>query len=469
MTIDARLFKKYDIRGVAQGESAPLTREAALVIGQAFGTYLQRQHHTRLVVVGRDNRLTSYDLQEWLIQGLRKAGCQVMDIGLVSTPLVYWHALHAGQAEAYKAGGVMVTGSHLAPHYNGFKLSVGSENVWGDALQQIAQLALKRDFTYGEGMSSLTVNTSAYSHYIHDIAKRVTISRPLKVVLDAGNGTAGIFAPRLLELWGQQVTGIYLEPDGNYPNHLPNPQEAHNVADLGRKVLEVGADLGLAFDGDADRVGVVNERGELIPADRILALLAQDMLQRHKGAGVVAEVLCSQVLFDSVRQAGGVAHMAASGHSIVKDQMRQVGALLGGEMSGHIFLAEDFYGVDDAYLVAGRFLALLAEQNQGLSALDDRLPRLYATPEYRPHCPDELKQTIIEHVGQVFDQRHDVQVKRVDGVRVTFAQGWGILRASNTEPVLSLRFEGVDEASALSYRQQFLDALALFPQVQVEL
>ncbi|MCS6834887.1 MAG: phosphomannomutase/phosphoglucomutase [Anaerolineae bacterium] len=453
MMFDPSLFKKYDVRGVAQGDQANLTTAAAQAIGQAFATYLQRQHQMSRVVIGRDNRLSSYDLQEAFMEGLAQAGSKIIDIGLVSTPLVYWHAVREGGV-----GGVMVTGSHLAPHYNGFKLCLGAENLWGEVLRVIGQMAQARDFTYGRGASERTVNTSAYSQYIRDIAARVQVARRLKVVVDAGNGTSGVFAPRLLELWGQEVIGLYLEPDGRYPNHLPNPQEAANVAELGRKVRECGADLGLAFDGDADRVGVVDEQGRLIPADRILALLARDLLNRHPNAAVVGEVLCSQVLFDVVRRHGGVPHLAPSGHSIVKDHMRRVGALLGGEMSGHIFLAEDFYGVDDAYLVAGRLLALLAAQDQPLSALDDSLPRLYATPEYRPACPDEHKAPILQALAQSLAAHGTLNL--VDGVRVEFERGWGIVRASNTEPVLSLRFEGQTEADASAYRDLFFGQLA---------
>jgi len=453
MTLDSALFKKYDVRGVAQGENATLTRQAAQSIGQAFATYLQRQHHINRVVIGRDNRLTSYDLQEAFMEGLAQAGSKISDLGLVSTPLVYWHAVHEGGI-----GGVMVTGSHLAPHYNGFKFSIGAENLWGEALQSIGQMAQAHDFTYGKGSSERIVNTSAYSHYTRDIAKRVQVARRLKVVVDAGNGTGGIFAPRLLELWGQDASGLYLEPDGHFPNHLPNPQDEANVADLGQRVRELGADVGLAFDGDADRVGVVDEQGRLIPADRLLALLARDLLARHPGAAVVGEVLCSQVLFDVVRQHGGIAHLAPSGHSVVKAAMRQTGALLGGEMSGHIFLAEDFYGVDDAYLVAGRLLALLAAQDQPLSVLDDSLPRLFATPEYRPACPDERKAPILHALAESLAPHGTLNL--LDGVRVQFARGWGIARASQTEPVLSLRFEGQTEADVQAYRALFFDHLA---------
>ena len=457
MTVNPSLFKKYDIRGVAMGEKAILSPDAARLIGQSIGTYMQRMEASTRVVTGRDNRLTSADLHDALNEGLRKSGMDVVDIGLVSTPLVYWHAVNMGNI-----GGVMVTGSHLTSEYNGFKMSIGSRNLYGAQITQMARLIEDDKLAYGSG--GYEVNSSAYSQYIHDLADRLQMARPLKVVIDPGNGTGGIFAPRLFELWGHQVSGIYLDPDGRYPNHLPNPQEAENVADLAAKVLETGADLGIGFDGDADRMGLVDEKGQLIAADRVLALLAQDMLQRHPSAAVVGEVLCSQVLFDTVKRAGGVPYMAASGHSLVKEMMREKHAMLGGEMSGHIFLGEDYFGFDDGFFAAGRVMQLLAASDQTMSELDDSLPRFYSTPEYRPHCPDDLKSLVIDAVAGAMADKG--QISRIDGVRVQFEEGWGILRASNTEPVLSLRFEAQSEAAALRYRSLFVNLLQQFPEVE---
>jgi len=459
MKLSAGLFKKYDIRGVAMGEKAVLTREAAYLIGHGIGTYLQRIEKQTRVVVGRDNRHSSFELQDQLMEGLKRSGCKIIDIGLVSTPLVYWHAVNNGNI-----GGVMVTGSHLSREYNGFKLSVGSRNIYDTSLQKIAQMIEDNDFTYGDSAGDVMVENSAYSQYIHDLETRVTIKRPLKVVIDPGNGTGGLFAPRLMHLWGLDVTGIFIEPDGDYPNHQPDPSDERNLKDLSAKVLEIGADIGIAFDGDADRMGAVDEKGQPIAADRLLAMLAQDMLKRHPGAIVIGDVLCSQVLFDAVKTAGGVPLMAASGHSIVKDAMRTHHALLGGEQSGHIFLGEDYFGFDDAYLVAGRLIQLIANGSHTLSELDNQLPRLYSTPEYRPHCPDNEKANVIRAVRDML--QHAGEVNDVDGVRVQFAEGWGLLRASNTEPVLSLRFEATTREHALAYRDAFARALANFPHVE---
>lgn len=455
--IDQSIFRKYDIRGRIDGDDATITPEVARLVGQGFGTYLQQTFNRRTVVLGHDNRSTSPELADAARDGLTSTGCDVIDIGMVSTPLVYWHAV-----QRQDAGGFMVTGSHLAPVYNGFKLSVGSRSLYGPEIQAVRGLvSSSRRYQGGEGQARQ--DDRAYSAYLDDLAGRIHISRPLHVVIDPGNGTGGVFAPRLFERWGVRVECIFCEPDGTYPNHQPDPQNAANMTALGAQVRAVGADLGIAFDGDADRMGAVDEHGATIAADRLLALLARDMLGRNPGAAVVADVLSSQVLFDVVRQAGGQPVMWASGHSLVKNKMREIGALLGGEMSGHIFLGEDYYSCDDGYLAAGRLLQVVAAADRPLSALNADLPSLYSTPEYRPACADHHKDTVIEGVKTALAGRGDIV--DVDGVRVQFAHGWGLLRASNTEPVLSLRFEGQTEADALAYREQFVTALAVFPQV----
>lgn len=459
VTISAKIFKKYDIRGQAMGDSPLITPEIAHLIGRAFGTYLKPMSDFDSVVVGRDNRHSSPKLQEALMQGLSSAGITVYDLGLVATPVVYWHAVDKGGI-----GGVMVTGSHLAGDQNGFKLCIGNKTLYGQNIQALRNIIESNEFS-SEQREIIAVEDEARTNYLLDLTSRIPKSRALKVVIDAGNGTGGLFAPELVAQWGHDVLDcLYCEPDGDYPNHHPNPQVAENMRDLGEAVRKLGADIGLAFDGDSDRVGVVDEQGEMIAADRILALLARDMLSRHAGASVVADVLSSQVLFNAVADAGGVPHMAASGHSLVKEAMREQEALLGGEMSGHIFLAEDYFGFDDGFMVAGRILQLLAESNAPLSALNADLPTLYSTPEYRPHCPDEDKQTVIDAVAEQLSDQGEVVT--VDGVRIRFERGWGLLRASNTEPVLSLRFEGETEADALAYRALFADALKAFPQVE---
>lgn len=455
--ISSKIFKKYDIRGLASGADAVVTPEPARLIGQAFGTYLQQVEGKRTVSVGRDNRHTSEALANAAMEGLAASGCEAVDIGLVSTPVVYWDAVQHDHA-----GGLMVTGSHLAPDQNGFKLSVGNRNLYGDQIAGLYNMI--EDGELAEGKGTITKDPNVGIRYVYDVHSRVTMRRMLKVVVDAGNGTGGLFGPQLIERWGHQVFRLFCKPDGNYPNHQPDPQKPENMQALGAKVREVQAHIGLAFDGDADRVGAVDECGNMIAADRLLALLARDMLARHPGQPVVADVLSSQVLFDEIEKAGGQPVMWISGHSLIKAKMHELGSLLGGEMSGHIFLGEDYFGFDDGYMAAGRLLQLLAASDQTLSELNASIPTLYSTPEYRPHCPDDAKQTVIDGVKTVLGDKG--KVNDVDGVRIKFERGWGIIRASNTEPVLSLRFEGETEANALAYRDMFVEVLRRYPQVE---
>ncbi|MCK6581310.1 MAG: phosphomannomutase/phosphoglucomutase [Anaerolineae bacterium] len=455
--LDPKLFKKYDIRGRAAGENAPLDATAASLIGKAFGTYLFRTEGKRRVIVGRDNRGSSPELMQALIEGLTAAGCDVVTIALASTPLVYWYAVHHDNA-----GGVMVTGSHLAPEQNGFKLCVGARNLYGESIQALLKLILAGDFDGDIG--SVSAKESAVVDYMVDVVPRLRMRRPLHVVVDAGNGTGGYFGPRLLRAWGHRVTELFCELDGSYPNHQPDPQETENMRFLSARVREVGADLGIAFDGDADRLGIVDEHGGIIGADRILTLLARDMLSRNSGAAVIADVLTSQVLFDEVARLGGVPVMWASGHSLVKAKMVETDALLGGEASGHIFLGENYYGFDDAYFAAGLLLRLIGNAPLPLSALNASIPTLFSTPEYRPRCPDEMKVTVIDAARQALDGQGEMV--SVDGLRIRFERGWGLLRASNTEPVLSLRFEAESEADAYNYRDRFFEVLRRFPEVE---
>lgn len=455
--IDSKLFKKYDIRGRAAGDDAPLSTDAAYLIGRAVGTYFFRVEGKREVIVGRDNRHTSPALSKAVIEGLMASGCEVIDIGLASTPLVYWYAVRHDNS-----AGIMVTGSHLTPDQNGFKLCVGARNVYGDGLQAILRLIETDDFDGDVG--SVSVKASPIVDYMVDIVPRLRQPRAMKIVVDAGNGTGGYYGPRLLKAWGHRVIELFCDLDGSYPNHQPDPQEPENMHALAEKVRETGADIGIAFDGDADRMGVVDETGAIVTADRILAILARDMLSRNPGASVVADVLTTQVFFDEVAKAGGVPVMWASGHSLVKAKMAETGALLGGEASGHIFLGEDYYGYDDAYFAVGRLLRLLGTVQLPLSIVNAQLPTLYSTPEYRPRCPDELKATVIDAARQSLEGRGELV--SVDGLRIRFERGWGLLRASNTEPVLSLRFEAETEADAHAYRDQFFEILSQFPEVE---
>lgn len=455
---DSSIFKKYDIRGTAAGDSPSLTPEITQQVGAAFGTYLQRNHQITQVVVGRDNRRASYELAQALIEGIRSSGCDVFDLELVATPIVYWNASRRGDI-----GGAMITGSHLSGSENGVKLCLGNRNLFGSQLQTMRSFIVDHDLSYGSG--KVTADRSSYSQYVEDVVRRIPMSRPLKVVMDAGNGVGGLFGMRLIKAWGHTLSAcLYCDPNPDFPNHPANPNDPANLRDLAAKVVETGADIGLAFDGDADRLGVVDERGGVITPDRILTLLARDMLKRHPNSTVVADVMCSQVFFDEVGRMGGKTIMWASGHSLVKAKMAESGAMLGGEMSGHLYLREDYYGFDDGFFAAGRMLQLLAASDVPLSTLDSQLPRLILSPEYRLACPDQDKHSIINAVRHTLSDRGEIST--VDGVRVQFERGWGLLRASNTEAVLSLRFEGETEADVANYKALFAEKLKAFPQVQ---
>lgn len=459
MKIDREIFKKYDIRGQAVGANATITLETARLIGQAFGTYVQRVEGQQTVVVGCDNRTSSYDLSQAAIAGLRRSGCDVIEVGLVSTPLVYWYSVTHGNI-----AGMMVTASHLGPDQNGFKLCVGVRSLYGEQIERIYRIIERNELAYGDG--SLTGDMSLYASYVRDLESRLKMAHPLKVVVDAGNGTGGLFAQRLIPLWGHKlIECLYCEPDGRYPHHQPDPGRTENLRELSEKVRMLGADIGLAFDGDADRLGVVDEQGNVIAPDRVLALLAKDMLTRRPSATVIADVSCSQVVFDEVKKAGGVPLMWMTGHSLIKAKMAECGALLGGEISGHIFIAEDYFGFDDAYYVAGRLLRLLAASNIPLSQLDAAMPRLFSTPVYRPHCPSDLMPRVMAHMKASLQDKGEINT--VDGLRVQFERGWGLIRTSNTEPVLSMRFEGQTEADAHRYRDLFFDLLRRFPEVHL--
>ena len=449
--ISSRIFRTYDIRGKA-GED--LDREVARLVARAFGAYLRDERGTRHVVIGHDLRPSSAELTRGLCQGFYEAGCHVLDIGLVATPVLYFQAARLG------AGGVMVTASHLGKAYNGLKLSVGCEALYGDDIKalyrRIVESRIPGATSDAEACCQPAEGVDAL--YIGQLVAGFWPSgRRLRVVVDAGNGMAGPYAPRLLTLMGHDVVPLYCDLDSDFPNHHPNPEKEENVRDLQAKVRETGADLGVAFDGDADRLGVVDEQGQLVSADRLLAWLAQPVLQKHPGAAVVADVLSSQALFDAVQRAGGRPIMWASGYARVRAKMRDENAILGGETSGHMFFADRYVGFDDGIYAAGRVVEMLSLTDEPLSAQIAALPRMYATPEYRPYCPDGKKAAVIETVRKAFAGLYPIV--DVDGVRVVFEDGWGLLRASGTEEALSLRFEGRTEEAAHSYRDRMLKAL----------
>jgi phosphomannomutase/phosphoglucomutase len=437
--VNPAIFREYDIRGIADRD---FDSDFAFTLGCAYGTYARGQGKKR-VAVGRDCRLTSEKYATALRRGLCASGAEVLDIGVCPTPLMYF-ALHHYDLD----GGLQVTGSHNPPGHNGFKICLGKITIHGEEIQELRKLIGRGVFVSGRGQEEPTPIVPPYQEFVGRQFGR--LPREVAVVVDAGNATAGPVAPPLLRALGCRTTELFCDLDGRFPNHHPDPTIPGNLAHLIARVKESGAELGVAYDGDADRLGVVDRHGRIIWGDEMLVLFARDVLRRHPGAAVVAEVKCSQRLFDDIAQKGGTPVMGKAGHSLLKAKMRETGALLGGEMSGHLFFADRYFGYDDAIYASCRLLEILAETGKEISDLLADLPPSYTTPEIRVDCPDERKFRIAEKVRDHFRGRYEIV--DVDGVRVKFAQGWGLVRASNTQPVLVLRFEAQTAEKLAEYR-----------------
>ncbi len=425
--MNPQIFREYDIRGLVESD---LTPQNVKLIGKAIGTYFRRQGG-KLISLGWDVRTSSLLFRDLMIQSLNSTGCDVIDIGMVPTPVAYF-SLHHLKSD----GGVMITGSHNPPEYNGFKLSHGLNSIYGEKIQQIKNLIEQNDFETGTGTMR---EQDVQEAYIENIKSSIQINKPIKVVVDGGNGCFGIIGPKVLKALGVNPIEQYCEPDGTFPNHHPDPTIPEYMKDLIDRVKSEQADIGLGFDGDADRIGVVDDKGNLLWGDQLLILFARDILKDHPGSAVVGEVKCSQNLFDDIKKNGGIPAMSAAGHSLIKKKMKETNALLAGEMSGHVCFADKYFGFDDAIYAACRILQIVAASNQKVSEMLSDLPKTYNTPEIRIDCPDELKFKITDELTQHF--RSSYEVIDIDGVRINFEQGWGLIRASNTQPVLVLRFE----------------------------
>jgi len=450
MTINPFIFRAYDVRGRVGSDITP---EVFGQVGRAYGT-LVRQGGGRVVALGMDNRVSSGPLKDAFGRGVAAAGVDVVDIGVNHTPLLYFAVAHWGLD-----GGATVTGSHNPVTDNGVKMvHAGAAPLSEDEIQGLLATIRAEDFARGRGAWT---HREPREEYFGAITAGVSLQRPLTVVVDAGNGIAGSFAPELLRRLGCRVVELYCESDGTFPHHLPDPEMEENTRDLVAKVREVGADVGIAYDGDADRMGVIDERGRRHEADLILALLARDLLVRHPGERVVFDVKCSQVLIDDIRAHGGQPVMWKTGHSHLKRKMRDDGILLGGEVSGHMFFAENWYGVDDGILASCRFLELCARTAAPVSSHFDSLPHLFNTPELKAPCPDDRKFAVVEELAREFSGRHETIA--IDGARILFPEGWGLVRASNTNPYLTLRFEGRSQAAVDDMKRALFDALRRYP------
>ncbi|HOP27535.1 MAG TPA: phosphomannomutase/phosphoglucomutase [Candidatus Sabulitectum sp.] len=436
------IFRKYDIRGRADSD---LTDETVRKLGFVLGGMAEGG----TIAVGRDCRLTGERLLKALSAGASAAGCRVLDLGVQTTPMTYF-AAHTLKPRVT----VMITGSHNPPEYNGFKMMSGLHTLWGDEIEDIRQRMIETRPVEADDPPS-PERVSVTERYLDRLRAEFSPERSLKIAVDAGNGTGGECSVRLLKELGHRVIPLFCEPDGSFPNHHPDPTVMENLKDLRETVVTEGCDLGIAFDGDADRLGIVDERGNPIFGDRILCVLAEKVLADNPGATIISEVKASKVFFSRVEELGGKALMLPTGHSIIKEGMARENALLAGEMSGHIFFRDRYFGYDDALYAALRFMETAIENRRRgpVSSLTADLPDMFSTPEIREDCPDGLKFRLVDRVRNILEEK-GYSVNDTDGVRVDFADGWGLLRASNTQPVLVMRFEARTEDLADKYEEE---------------
>jgi len=434
MELNPNVFREYDIRGIVHRD---LTEDFVYLLGKGCGTYFSHKG-VRKTALGRDCRLSSPSFRNRFLEGITETGCHVIDVGVVPTPLLYF-ALFNLNVE----GGIQITGSHNPPDNNGFKVCLGTSTIYGKEIQEIRHIMESGEFVKGKGHIGERDIASSYQEYVLHLLSPGNVKR--KVVVDAGNGTGGVIAVPLYREMGFEVIPLFCEPDGNFPNHHPDPTVPENMNSLIERVALEKADLGIAFDGDVDRIGVVDESGTIIWGDQLMIIFSRSILKEFPGATFIAEVKCSQTLFDDIANNGGNPIMWKVGHSLIKAKMKEERALLAGEMSGHIFFADRYFGYDDAIYAGARLLEILSNMRGSLSDLLSDIPKMVNTPEIRMECPDDKKFHV---VGQLADEfKREYRVIDIDGVRVLFPDGWGLVRASNTQPVLVLRFEASSQES----------------------
>jgi phosphomannomutase/phosphoglucomutase len=429
--MNASIFREYDIRGVVEKD---FNLDDVETIGRGYATYLAR-HGGRPSVVGRDCRLSSPEIRNRLIKGMMEGGLDVIDVGLCPTPVFYFALRHL-KAD----GGVMVTASHNPPDYNGFKVCLGPDTIFGQEIQELRKII--ESGIYSSGKGSL-VEHEIMSSYHDFVTKNIRLERPVSLAVDAGNGTGGLAAGPILRALKCNLVELFLEPDGTFPNHEPDPTVPENMAVLSQTVVDKGLELGIAFDGDADRLGVVDEKGRILYGDMLMILFARDILKENPGGKFIGEVKCSHLMYEDIQAHGGIPIMWKAGHSLIKQKLKEEQALLAGEMSGHFFFRHRYFGFDDGIYAACRLLEILSRDRRPLSAYLSDLPPTYNTPEIRVDCPEEIKFQLIEKIKQILAGEH--RVIDIDGVRVVFPDGWGLVRASNTSPVIVLRFEAKSE------------------------
>jgi phosphomannomutase/phosphoglucomutase len=426
------IFREYDIRGDVEQD---LTDSVVRDIGRSFAAYM-REKGKKKASLGRDCRLSSDHFRDLIVEGMVESGLDVVDLGLVPTPLFYY-SLFTLDVE----GGVMITGSHNPPSMNGFKVAFGKSTIFGDEIQYLGRLIEENRFVRGKG--SYSEYKGIVEDYYGFLRSNIKLEKKFKVVVDAGNGTGGVVAVPILKEMGQDVTGIFCDMDGHFPNHFPDPTVEKNMETLRRTVLDQKADIGIGYDGDSDRIGAIDDKGNIIWGDSLMIIFARDILKSRKNASIVSEVKCSKNLFDDVEKHGGKPIMWKAGHSLIKQKMKETGALLGGEMSGHIFFADKFFGFDDAIYASLRLLEIMGKSDRPLSEYLSDVPKTYSTPEIRIDCPDNVKFDVVKKLTDYYRNKFDII--DIDGVRILLDDGWGLVRSSNTQPILVLRFEGQSE------------------------
>lgn len=427
--MESGIFREYDIRGVA---GVDILDKDVKNIGKAFGTLINQKGGQK-VSVGRDCRLTSDRYSDLFIQGVLSTGCDVVDIGMCPTPVLYFSIHHL-----VLGGGAMITASHNPPEYNGFKLMNGHDSIHSQGLQEIRKVIERSAYINGSGRLTKEDVLTPYKKYMTD---HITIPTTLRLGIDAGNGTGGITALPVLKELGCEVHDLFCDPDGRFPNHEADPTQKKNLADLIALVKEKNLDLGVGYDGDADRIGVVDKNGEVIYGDQLMVIYAREILSRKPGATFISEVKCSMVMYDDIRRQGGNAIMWRTGHSLIKKKMKEENADLAGEMSGHMFFKDRYFGFDDALYATCRLLEILAATGKGVDELIQDLPKTFTTPEIRMECPDEIKFDVVAQITAHYKSKQDVI--DIDGMRAVYPDGWGLVRASNTQPALVLRFEAL--------------------------
>jgi phosphomannomutase/phosphoglucomutase len=438
--MNPEIFREYDIRGIAGKD---MDDNDVYNIGRALGSYIKRNSGKK-ICLSRDCRTTSDNYGNIVSKALTDAGCDVLDIGITTTPMLYY-SIH----KLYADGGIMITASHNPPEYNGFKVNIGTDSLHGQDLQKIKNMILENDYESGSGTEE---NISITESYFDFIVNDITLNKKLRVGVDAGNGTAGPFAVEVLKRLGCEVYDIYCDMDGTFPNHEADPTVEKNLEDLKKLVKENSLDIGIGFDGDGDRLGIIDSSGNIIYGDQMMIIFAREVLENNPEAVFISEVKCSLTMYEDIEKNGGKAVMWKTGHSKIKKKMKETNALLAGEMSGHIFFADRYFGHDDGIYAACRMLEIMDKTGKSPSQLIADVPKTFSTPEIRMECPEDKKPSIVSEMTEIFKRTN--KVIDIDGARILYDDGWGLIRSSNTQPVLVLRFESYTEDGLLRIKNE---------------